>query len=431
MQQAVNAQFPAKLEFLFKPQRYKIAYGGRGGAKSWGFARALLILGAQKQLRILCARETQKSIADSVYKLLCDQIAGLQLEYFYTITKTTIRGLNGTEFLFAGISKSSVGDIKSYEGCDICWVEEAQIVSKRSWDILIPTIRKENSEIWISFNPELESDETYRRFIKDPPTGSTIVKLNWRDNPWFGKELNQERLDLLARDPDGYAHIYEGACRQVVDGAVYRKELLDAQQSGRITRVPYDAVKPVDTYWDLGFGDNVSIWFAQSVGMEFRIIDFMSDHLKDLQYYWKEMHAKPYVYGLCFLPHDARARMLAAGGRSIEQQFISAGFKVRIVPQQTIATGIAATRTIFNRCWFDEEHCAEGLNALRHYQYETDEEMSTPDHKTFKKEPRHDWASHPADAFRYLGVSITEAAKEKKAKTPTWKAPRGTESWMA
>src|SRR4051812_34892746 len=180
MLQPVNAKFPAKLQFLFKPKRYKIAYGGRGGAKSWGFARALLILGAQRTLRILCARETQKSIADSVYKLLCDQISDLGLSQFYEITKTNIRGANGTEFTFAGIRQSSVGDIKSYEGCDICWVEEAQIVSKRSWEILIPTIRKDGSEIWISFNPDLETDETYKRFVISPPSESSPVKINWR-----------------------------------------------------------------------------------------------------------------------------------------------------------------------------------------------------------------------------------------------------------
>jgi phage terminase large subunit len=265
--QPVNAKFPAKLQFLFKPKRYKIAYGGRGGAKSWGFARALLILGAQRTLRILCARETQKSIADSVYKLLCDQISDLGLSQFYEITKTNIRGANGTEFTFAGIRQSSVGDIKSYEGCDICWVEEAQIVSKRSWEILIPTIRKDGSEIWISFNPDLETDETYKRFVISPPSGSEPVKINWRDNKWFPDVLRKEMEDLRAKDYDAYEHVYEGMCKQVVEGAIYRKELLEAEKAGRTTgRVPYDTSKPVDTFWDLGLGTiQVSGLLNQSV----------------------------------------------------------------------------------------------------------------------------------------------------------------------
>lgn len=401
---ASNAQFPQKLQFLFEPKRYKIAYGGRGGAKSWGFARALLILGAARPLRILCARETQKSISDSVYKLLVDQIAALGLDSFYAVTKTNIVGANGTEFTFAGIRQSSVGDIKSYEGCDICWVEEAQLVSKHSWDILIPTIRKNSSEIWISFNPELETDETYKRFVLQPPTEAHVEKINWRDNPWFPDVLKQEMLDLKERDPDSYEHVYEGMCKQVVEGAIYRQELLQADKQGRVCRVPYDSIAPVDTFWDLGFGDNVSIWFAQSIGFEFRIIDFVSDCLKDLPYYLKLLQSKPYVYRYDYLPHDAQAKTLAAGGRTIEQIVKASGRKVRIVPKLSINDGIAAARAIFNRCWFDSEKCADGLQAMRHYRYDFDEEL-----RTFKKEPRHDWASHPADAFRYLAVSIQEA----------------------
>jgi len=409
MQQVVNAQFPAKLQFLFKPKRYKIAYGGRGGTKSWGFARALLILGAQKPLRILCARETQKSIADSVYKLLCDQIESLGLQYFYSITKTNIVGANGTEFTFAGIRQSSVGDIKSYEGCDICWVEEAQIVSKHSWEILIPTIRKNDSEIWVSFNPDLESDETYKRFVLSPPKEADVVKVNWRDNPWFPDVLRKEMEELREKSPEDCDHVYEGLCKQVVEGAIYRKELIQAEKDGRICRVPYDSMKPVDTFWDLGFGDNVSIWFAQSIGFEFHIIDFLSDCLKDLSFYLKELHAKPYLYGNDYLPFDAKAKTLAAGGRSVQQIMIAAGRKVNIVRQLHVTDGIAAVRAIFNKCWFDAEHCADGIQALRHYRYDFDEDLMT-----FKKEPRHDWASHPADAFRYLGVSIKDAVAAKK-----------------
>jgi phage terminase large subunit len=406
--QVVNAEFPAKLQFLFKPKRYKIAYGGRGGTKSWGFARALLILGAQRPLRILCARETQKSIADSVYKLLCDQIEALQLQYFYSITKTNIVGANGTEFTFAGIRQSSVGDIKSYEGCDICWVEEAQIVSKHSWEILIPTIRKDGSEIWVSFNPDLESDETYKRFVLSPPKEADVVKVNWRDNPWFPEVLRKEMEELRSKSPEDCDHVYEGLCKQTVEGAIYRSELILTEKEGRICRVPYDAMKPVDTFWDLGFGDNVAIWFAQSIGFEFHIIDFMSDCLKDLSFYLKELHKKPYLYGNDYLPHDARAKTLAAGGRSVQQIMIAAGRKVNIVRQLGVMDGIAAVRTIFNRCYFDAEHCADGIQALRHYRYDFDEDLMT-----FKKEPRHDWASHPADAFRYLGVSIKDSVAQK------------------
>jgi phage terminase large subunit len=127
----MNAEFPAKLRFLFSPKRYKVARGGRGSGKSWGFARALLVLGAKSKLRIICSREVQKSIKDSVHKLLEDQIGALGLTSFYDIFTTEIRGKNGTEFLFAGLSDQTIDSIKSFEGADICWVEEAQTVSSR------------------------------------------------------------------------------------------------------------------------------------------------------------------------------------------------------------------------------------------------------------------------------------------------------------
>src|SRR6185295_11690826 len=129
------------------------------------------------------------------------------------------------EFVFTGIRGQDIAKIKSYEGVDICWVEEAQVVSKKSWDVLIPTIRKPDSEIWISFNPELDSDETYTRFVARPPDGAIVLKLTYRDNPWFPTVLERERLDLKARDPESYQNVWEGECRSSVEGAIYGKEI--------------------------------------------------------------------------------------------------------------------------------------------------------------------------------------------------------------
>lgn len=148
-----EAQFPRALSGLFDPHRYKIAHGGRGSAKSWGFARALLVLAAQSKTRILCTREVQKSIKDSVHKLLSDQIQAMGFGGHFQVLETEIRGINGSEFLFAGLANHTVESIKSYEGIDIVWIEEAQTVKKKSWDILIPTIRKAGSEIWVTMNP--------------------------------------------------------------------------------------------------------------------------------------------------------------------------------------------------------------------------------------------------------------------------------------
>jgi phage terminase large subunit len=427
---AITADFPEKLEFLFEPHRYKVAWGGRGGAKSWGFARALLILGVQKQLRILCARETQKSIADSVHKLLSDQIQKMGFSDRYTILKTTIVGKNGTEFIFAGI-KQNVGNMKSYEGCDIAWVEEAATVSKNSWQVLIPTIRKEGSEIWVSFNAELESDDTYQRFIVSPPSTAKVVRIGWQDNPWFPPVLRREMEELKARSESDYDHVYGGMCKQVVEGAVYRAEITAAEQQGRLTRIPYDAQHPVHTFWDLGFGDNTSIWFAQSTPFEFRIIDHLSGSLQALNYYVKELKERPYVYGQHWLPWDGKTKELGTG-RSIEEQLKThfGNESVRCAKRLSVQDGIAAVRAIFSRCWFDREKCADGLQSLRHYRFERDEDL-----KTFKREPLHDWASHDADAFRTLGVSIKELQRpEPRAERPTTtfsERATGDGGWMA
>lgn len=214
--------FPEKLRFLFQPHRYKVAFGGRGGAKSWGFARALLLQAAQRKLRILCARELQLSIQDSVHKLLSEQIISLGLEGSYQVQNAIIRGHNGSEFVFAGI-RSNITKIKSMEGIDIVWVEEAETVSAASWDVLIPTIRKAGSEIWVSFNPREELDPTYQRFVINPPPGAKVVEINWSDNPWFADtELAKEKDYAYSTDPEAADHVWGGKTRKVSEAQILR-----------------------------------------------------------------------------------------------------------------------------------------------------------------------------------------------------------------
>ena len=404
-----RAEFPVKLEGLFKKSRYKVLYGGRGGAKSWGIARALLIKGAKDPIRILCAREFQTSIKDSVHKLLCDQIESLGLLSFYEITQTSIRGRNGTEFSFVGL-KNNVSNIKSYEGVDICWVEEAQTTSRLSWNILIPTIRKQGSEIWISFNPELETDETYQRFVAVPPADCITMKVNWSDNPWFPDTLKLEKDALKLRDEEAYNQVWEGLCRQTVDGAIFAKEMQQAEKDGRLCRVPYDATKPVHAVFDLGWSDSTAIWFLQFVGMETRLIRYIEDSQKTISYYLATMQTYGYVYDKIWLPHDAENKTLAAAGRSIDDIVRAAGYKTEIMPRVPILDSINAARTIFPNCYFDREHTADGLACLRHYRYEVD-----PDTGQFSRNPLHDHYSHGADAFRYIALMIKEPPKRKKS----------------
>jgi phage terminase large subunit len=421
-QAIAKAEFPLKLQCLFEKSRYKVLYGGRGGAKSWGVARALLIKAAKEPLRILCAREFQTSIRDSVHKLLSDQIVALGLLGFYEITQNTIRGRNGSEFSFIGL-KNNVANVKSYEGVDIAWVEEAQTTSRQSWNVLIPTIRKQDSEIWITFNPELETDETYQRFVVNKPDNALVQKVNWSDNPWFPDTLRDEKEALKYRDPEAYNVVWEGLCRQTVDGAIFAKEIQFAELENRITRVPYDATKPVHAVFDLGWADATAIWFVQFIGMETRLIRYMEDNQQTISYYLAQLQSFGYVYDTLWLPHDAENKTLAAAGRSIEEIVRASGYKTRIIPKTPVVDSINAARTIFRSCYFDRENCHDGLQCLRHYRYEVD-----PDTRQFGRNPLHDQYSHGADAFRYIGLMINEPKERRKAKQlPMY---GGQHSWM-
>lgn len=406
---SVNAEFPDKLRCLFTPARTKVLWGGRGAGRSWGVARALLLLGAQKQIRVLCVRELQNSISESVHKLLSDQIVALGLENMYEVQVARIIGKTGTTFSFEGI-KNNTSKIKSYEGIDICWVEEAIKVSRNSWGILIPTIRKPDSEIWMTFNPELETDYTYQRFVVKPATGSIVVKMTWRDNPWFPDVLQIEMDDLRERDYDAYLNIWEGHPLQMLEGVVYAKQLRRAMEEDRITRVPWERNLPVDTFWDLGRADSTAIWFAQRVAMQYRVLAYFEDQGEDITHYLRECQAREYVYGTMYLPHDAKAKTLGTK-KSVLEIVRNAYPDTRLVKKLSISDGINAARMIFPACWFDQEKCADGLDKLRRYKYKVSHVDGATNKVIYSDEPVHDENSHGADAFRYLGVAI--------------KAPRG------
>lgn len=415
-----RAEFPEKLSILFEKSRYKVLYGGRGGAKSWGVARALLILAAKDPLRVLCAREFQTSLKDSVHKLLCDQIIALGLETFYDVTQATIRGKNGSEFNFVGL-KNNVANVKSYEGVDICWVEEAQTVSRSSWNTLNPTIRKQDSEIWITFNPELETDETFQRFVVHAPDNAIVQKINWSDNPWFPNTLREEKDQLKARDLQAYNNVWEGLCRVTVDGAIFAEQMQQAEFDGRITKVPYDPTKPVHAVFDLGWADHTAIWFVQYIGLEIRLIRFLQDTQKTMTHYLATLQTFGYFYDTIWLPHDAQAKTLAAAGMTIEEIVRNAGFKTRVLERVPVVDSINAARTIFPKCYFDRENTADGLQCLRHYRYEVD-----PDTKQFGRTPLHDHYSHGADAFRYIALMVSEPRRSQRRQMQP--APQ---HWMA
>lgn len=249
MSSSLTCPIPLAFSDLFRPARYKVYHGGRGGAKSWNFARALIALAYTGTRRILCVREFQTSIKDSVHKLLKDQINMLDLAPYFIITDNSIKCLiTGSEFLFKGLRRS-LDEIRSTEGIDICWVEEAHSVSEYSWSVLIPTIRKENSEIWASFNPLEETDPTWVRFVVQTHPDAIVKKVGFEDNPYFPKVLDQERLFLLQTDPEAYEHVWGGNCRTIGDAVVFR-----GRYSVETFETPVDARLYYGVDW--GFADD-------------------------------------------------------------------------------------------------------------------------------------------------------------------------------
>ncbi len=400
----VDVQFPRKLAFLRQPYRFKVAYGGRASGKSWGFARALLLKCAEKKLRVLCTREIQKSIKQSVHTLLKDQIEAMGLSGKFEILETEIRCINGSEISFAGLQNHTVDSIKSFEGCDIVWVEEAQTVSKYSWDILLPTIRKEGAERWITFNPHLDTDETYKRFVINPPPGAMVVEVNYMDNPWFTEESELERQHAEATmTTEDYENIWLGKPKSSVDGAIYANEISLAYREQRITHVPYDPSLKVHAVWDMGWNDAMSIIMVQRVRSELRAIDYIEDSHKTLDWYVAELNQRRYNWGYDFLPHDAyNADFKTGKGANVllERMGRKVKFKRREdVVQMSIENGIREARMAFNRTVFDKVKCERLIECLKRYRRTQNQRT-----ESFGA-PLHDDHSHGADSWRYTAVN--------------------------
>lgn len=435
-----QVRFSRKMRPLFQSARYKVLWGGRDAGRSWGVARALLTLGASKPLRILCAREIQKTLADSVLALLKDQIKLLGLGEFYGSDETSVSGRNGTEFIFTGLRDLDANKIKSYEGVDIAWVEEAETLSKRSFNILDPTVRKDGSELWFTFNAQLDSDFIYDHFVMNQAPGAVVIYMTWRDNPWASQVLAAGREHMRITDRAEYENIWEGKVRTAVAGAIYANELRIVHESGRVREVEHDPAVSVFTAWDIGHTDDTAIWWYQIVGGEIHVLegysksggtpsDFATQILgKKVQIDLVDgelkvtigepvaelAHRTKYRYDTHWLPHDARAKTLAAHGKSTQAQLQAAlGWIVRITPSLDREDGIKAARTTLGRCWFDKTGCAEGLGALRRYRREL-----KSDGVSLAAQPLHDWASNYADAFRYLAVAWSAPSRTKEEPAP-------------
>lgn len=396
------ADFPKAYRQLFQPARYKVYYGGRGAAKSWAFARALLIQASQEPLRVLCCREVMRTLADSVHQLLVDQIKALGLEGFYTIRDTEILGANGARFMYAGLRAMDAAKIKSYEGVDIAWVEEGQTVSDKSWSVLIPTIRAERSEIWVSFNPELDTDPTYQRFVVQHPPDAIVRRVTWRDNKFFPAVLEKERLHLLKNDPQEHEHIWEGEPRTVVVGAIYAREVTQMIEERRVRPVPYNPRLKVHTIWDLGWNDQTSIVFAQRLHSEVLVIDYEEASFLRYDEWAKLLDRKPYLYGAHWLPHDGGNKTQGGAGQSAQMQLAPLlGRKPKVLKRpDSVEVPIRAARMMFPRVYMDEAKCARLLECLKRFRRGVPESTGEPG------SPVKDEYRHGADAFGGLALAV-------------------------
>ena len=410
---------PNLLPVFAGPADVRAAYGGRGSGKTRSFAkmtavRAYLWDQAAREGIILCGRQFMNSLDDSSMEEVKAAIRSEPwLHAHFEIGEKYIRTKSGRiAYKFSGLDRS-LDSIKSKSRILLCWVDEAEPVTEEAWLKLIPTLREEDSELWVTWNPESKRSATHLRFRAAPPDDRVkVVEINWRDNPWFPSSLERTRQRDKAGRPESYNHVWEGDFATVVRGAYYVNELIALKETGRLRSLFVEPGVPVHTAWDLGIGDSTAIWFFQVVGNEIRVVDFYESNGVGLPHYAKLLAAKGYVYGDDWVPHDAKVRELGTGRTRVETLEML-GRKPRLVPHHTLMDGINAVRETLPRCWFDEKRTEDGLDALRHYRSEFDE-----DHSVLKNNPLHDWTSHAADAFRYLAMAWRELTKPAEKPRP-------------
>jgi phage terminase large subunit len=396
---------------LIPPARYKGCYGGRGSGKSHHFAEAMIHEAvARPGFRGVCIREVQKDLRHSAKLLIEDKLAyfGIGEAQGFRVQREMIETPYDGIIIFQGMQDQTAASIKSLEGIDVAWVEEAQTLNATSLQLLRPTIRKPGSELWFSWNPRRKVDPVDQLFRgKEKPSSYALVRVNWSENLWFPSELEVERTDCLRITPEQYGHIWEGDYASVLTGAYYATCLADARRQGRIGRVTADPLMLTRCYWDIGgagrHSDATAIWVCQFVGQTINVIDYYETEGQALGFHLNWLRAQGYAGALQCLPHDASKAELTTGTR-YEDHIREAGFTVETVPHQGRASDmkrIEAARRRFPAIWFNEETTQAGLDCLGWYHELQDENRS------IGLGPDHDWSCHAADAFGMMCTHYT------------------------
>ncbi|MCP1651687.1 PBSX family phage terminase large subunit [Pseudomonas nitroreducens] len=406
-------------ESLLNPARYKAAWGGRGSGKSHFFAE-LLIDDALAEpgdfgegLRAVCIREIQKDLSQSSKALLESKLSSLGLteaDGFKAYSDCIALPGDGLA-IFKGMNDYTADSVKSLEGFKRAWWEEAQTATQRSLDLLRPTIRAPGSQLWFGWNPRHKKDPVDKMFRNaELPTGAVVVKANWRDNPWFTAELEQERLDCLRLQPEKYEHIWEGGYEQVHEGAYYAQHLVKAKDEGRIGFFPADPLMTIRLVCDIGGtgakADAFTIWAMQFIGREIRVVNYYEavGQPIDAHIAWCRSQGYSPDRAQFWLPHDG-ATQDKVYDVSYESALKAAGYTVTVVPNQGKGAAMARVeraRELFPQIRFHEETTQAGRDALGWYHEKRDEQRG------IGLGPEHDWASHGADSFGLGCVIWTE-----------------------
>jgi phage terminase large subunit len=424
---ALETKVAAVFEPLLQPARYLGAHGGRGSGKSWFFAERLIIEHIKNKIDSVCLREIQKSLQFSAKKLLEETIARLGVGSYFDIQDTVIKAKNGGIIVFQGMQSHTADSIKSLEGFDRAWFEEAQNACQRSLDLLRPTIRKPGSQLWFSWNRFKEDDPIELLLCGDNvPEGAVVVEANFDDNPWQSSELIAEReADRKLHDADKYANIWLGKYLKNTDGDYYKRELEQVRAQGRICRIPTLDV-PVNTFWDIGNSDGCAVWFHQRVGMEDRFIGYYEAHGETLAHYAKELQGRGYLFNKHFMPHDADHKRLSDTNKSVREMMEGLGLRnIEIVPVITdLNAGIQITRSHFASAYFDAEGCKLGIKRLENYR----KRFSTKDNRWIDEPNKANGSSEAADSFRQW-AQANEAGSVTQMGSTSMRRPQKTGGW--
>lgn len=417
-------------EPLLQPARYKGAWGGRGSGKSHFFGDLLIEdclaepgNNGGEGMRAVCIREMQKDLAQSSKLLLETKLKahGIGEADGFKIWRDSIVTPGDGIIIFKGMNDYSADSIKSLEGFKRAWWEEAQTATLTSLNLLRPTLRATGAERWFSWNPRRQSDPVDVMLRgAEKPTGAAVVKANWRNNPFFTTELEQERLDCLRQQPEQYDHVWEGGYVTILEGAYFAKALNEARLAGRIGRVPHDPLMAFRAFWDIGGtgarSDAVAIWIAQFIGKEIRAVDYYEAVGQPLSTHLEWMRERGYTpkRTSIFLPHDGSTNDKVYDV-SYESALKAALYSVTVIPNQGKGAAkqrIEAGRRYFPSVWFHEETTQPGLDALGWYHEKKDEE------RLIGLGPEHDWASHGADAFGLMCICAEQIRREEKVQKP-------------